>query len=96
MSDISNDILVYTGYTMSELTGKNLDNIAVLIDGTYIEERNNGSILRGSDNQQIYILNNSLKEKYENYLSTAQNQIQNFATVDGYISVGIHNKDFKF
>ena len=96
VSDISNDILVYTGYTMSELTGKNLDNIAVLIDGTYIEERNNGCILRGSDNQQIYILNNSLKEKYENYLSTAQNQIQNFATVDGYISVGIHNKDFKF
>ena len=73
VSDISNDILVYT-----------------------IEERNNGCILRGSDNQQIYILNNSLKEKYENYLSTAQNQIQNFATVDGYISVGIHNKDFKF
>ena len=96
LSYISEDILVYTGYTLAELQGKNLDHVAVLIDGEYIEERNNGAILRGSDNQQIHILNERLRDKYEHYLSTATNQIQNFATVDGYVSVGIHNKDFKF
>ena len=93
---ISEDILVYTGYKMEEMQDKSLDKIAVLIDGEYIEERNNGAVLRGSDNQQIYILNESLREKYENYLLTATNQIQNFATADGYVSVGIHNKGFEF
>lgn len=96
LSTISEDILVYTGYTMAELQGQSLVNIAVLIDGPYIEDRNNGCILRGSDNQQIHILNEHLREKYEHYLSTATNRIQNFATADGYVSVGIHNKDFRF
>ena len=81
---------------MAELQGQSLVNIAVLIDGPYIEDRNNGCILRGSDNQQIHILNEHLREKYEHYLSTATNRIQNFATADGYVSVGIHNKDFRF
>lgn len=93
---ISKDILVYTGYIRSDLKGKNLDKIAVLIDGQYIEERNNGCLLRGSDNQQIYILNDALKEKYEHYLSTTTNQIQNFTTSNGVVSVGIHSKDFCF
>ena len=96
LSTISDDILVYTGYTKDELRSKSLDGVAVLIDGPYIEERNNGCVLRGSDNQQIYILNEQLRDKYERYLLTATNQIQNFATADGYVSVGIHDKDFKF
>lgn len=96
LSAINEDILVYTGYKKEELQDKCLDKIAVLIDGEYIEERNNGAVLRGSDNQHIYILNDSLKEKYETYLATATNQIQNFATADRYVSVGIHHKDFKF
>ena len=79
---------------MEELQDKSLDKIAVLIDGEYIEERNNGAVLRGSDNQQIHILSENLKEKYENYLLTATNQIQNFAMADGYVSVGIHHGDF--
>ena len=96
LSAIDEDILVYTGYKKEELQDKSLDKIAVLIDGEYIEERNNGAVLRGSDNQQIHILNESLRKKYENYLLTATNQIQNFATADGYVSVGIHNKGFEF
>ena len=96
ISGINDDILVYTGYTLDELNGKNLDKVSVLIDGPYIEERNNNCLLRGSDNQNIFILNEQLKEKYESYLDSATNQIQNFATADGYVSVGIHNKDFKF
>lgn len=92
---ISTDVLVYTGYTLDELKEKNLDKISVLIDGPYIEERNNGCLLRGSDNQKIHILDERLKEKYDTYLATTTNQIQNFATADGYVSVGIHQKDFQ-
>ena len=93
---ISDDILVYTGYMKDELPAPLLKNIAVLIDAPYIAARNNNCRLRGSDNQTIYILNEKYRATYEDYLTTTENQIQNFTTKDGYISVGIHRPDFKF
>ena len=101
MKSINDDILVFTGYTLEELqdfssadVNSILASIAVLIDGEYIEERNIGVPLRGSDNQRINILNPKYKDHYENYLKTTHNQVQNFTTTDGVISVGIHEKDF--
>ena len=93
---ISDDILVYTGYMKDELPPEILKNIAVLIDASYVKERNNNCRLRGSDNQTIYILSEKHRAAYEKYLATTENQIQNFTTQDGYISVGIHRSDFKF
>lgn len=93
---ISDDILVYTGYMKDELPAPLLKNIAVLIDAPYIKARNNNCRLRGSDNQTIYILNENYRVVYEDYLSTTENQIQNFTAKDGIISVGIHRPDFKF
>ena len=93
---INEDILVYTGYTIDELEDKNLEGLAVLIDGQYIESRNNNSLLRGSDNQKIYVLNEKYVTLYEDYLSTASNQIQNFTAHDSCISVGIHKNGFSF
>ena len=93
---ISEDIIVYTGYLKEELPPELFKNITVLIDAPYIKERNNNCLLRGSDNQTIYILSEKYRAAYENYLATAQNQIQNFSTCDGYISVGIHRADFIF
>lgn len=92
--EISSDILVYTGYKAEELDNDHLKNISVLIDGKYIEERNNNGILRGSDNQRIIYLDKSVQEKYSEYLINASNQIQNFTMSDGIISVGIHKSDF--
>ncbi len=91
---INDDILVYTGYTIEELSDKKLGSISVLIDGQYIEGRNTNVILRGSDNQRIHILNDKFRKKYTEYLSNAQNQIQNFISNDGIISVGIHKPGF--
>ena len=91
---ISEDILVYTGYSLNELSSDQLDGIAVLIDGEYIESRNNNCILRGSDNQLIHILDDRFRERYNDYLSSTDNQIQNFMTSDGVISVGIHKPNF--
>lgn len=91
---ITPDILVYTGYRIEELDDDSLKNIAVLIDEKYIDERNNNCILRGSDNQRIHILNTDMRDKYEEYLRNASNQIQNFYTADGIISVGIHKPNF--
>lgn len=94
LKSISGDILVYTGYSIEELNAKQLDGISVLIDGEYIEARNTNCVLRGSDNQRIHILDQTLKKKYGGYLGKTKNQIQNFMTSDGVISVGIHKPNF--
>lgn len=91
---ISDDIIVYTGYQKEELAPDMLAGISVLIDGEYIEELNDNSLLRGSSNQKIHILDESKKAGYESYLRTETNRIQNFYAVDGFISVGIHRPDF--
>lgn len=93
---ISDDIIVYTGYLKQDLPASLLKNIAVLIDAPYVKERNNNCLLRGSDNQTIYILSEKYHVAYEKYLATAENKIQNFTTHDGYISVGIHKPNFHF
>lgn len=94
LKPISDDILVYTGFEIEELTEKQLENISVLIDGKYVEELNDNSLLRGSSNQRIHILEESQKNKYEIHLNTETNKIQNFTTNDGIVSVGIHKPDF--
>ena len=48
LKEISDDILVYTGYKRAELQNDLLENISVLIDGEYIEELNDNSLLKGS------------------------------------------------
>jgi anaerobic ribonucleoside-triphosphate reductase activating protein len=64
------DVWCYSGYTLEqlksrndEITNKTLNNIDVLVDGRFIQERKNPEIrFRGSDNQRILDLKNSLKE----------------------------------
>lgn len=101
LTPISTDILIYTGYRLEELRELNskaingiLDSAAVIIDGAYVEGLNNDSVLRGSSNQQIHIMNPDYEDTYRQYLANTQNQIQNFITVDGVVSVGIHRKTF--
>ncbi len=98
LAKFSKDILVYTGFDYDEVLHKYpeiVSQIGVLIDGKYIQERNNGAILRGSDNQRIIILDNRLAYKYNKYLTTAHNEIQNFTAHDGVISVGIHRPGYE-
>lgn len=100
VKDISEDVLLYTGYELTELASdtykKLLDKVAVLIDGRYEEELNDDSFLRGSSNQIIHILKKRFDDKYYNYISNNQNEIQNFMINNEVVSVGIHKKDFKF
>lgn len=94
------DILVYTGYTVSELE-RNWDKsiikrmkelISVLIDGAYIEELNDKELsLRGSSNQNIICFDESRKSIYEAYLRKGR-KIQNVYMGTRLISVGIHDR----
>ena len=97
---ISTDILVYSGYTLLELKEKKdenidfiLNNVAVLIDGKYINELNSELPLRGSSNQKIWIFDADYEEKYREIMNQP-NKIQNFMSKDGIISVGIHKKGY--
>lgn len=100
VQDITEDILIYTGYTYAELPTvltaaqyEALHRLAgVLIDGRYIAERNvPEAVLRGSDNQQIIFLREQLRPAYEAYLREGR-RIQNVYMGKQLISVGIHNK----
>ena len=65
------DVWCYTGYTLEELRERNdditnqaLQNIDVLVDGKFIQERKNPEIkFRGSYNQRILDVPKCLKEK---------------------------------
>lgn len=90
---ITDDILLYTGYsyeTVEEKWPDLLKRISVLIDGKYDEEQNHGEKLRGSSNQRIIILDKAKEEKYKVYLETTENSVQNFFINNSAISVGIH------
>lgn len=101
IQSISDDILVYTGYDLAELRARKdryidmiLQRVAVIIDGPYIEALNETSPLKGSTNQSIHILQKHYVEAYTDYLNCCNNQIQNFSTTDGIVSVGIHHRGF--
>ena len=95
---MSRDILVYTGYQYEEISEQYKDIIkyvSVLIDGEYIESKNYGLQLRGSENQRIIFVDETVKERYGEYLKYERSRIQNFTTRDGIISVGIHLPDYQ-
>lgn len=94
----NSDILVYTGYEYDDIQKDHddiLSLVSVLIDGKYEEGKNNDSCLIGSDNQKIYYLDKNVKSIYEKYIKETKNQIQNFTSKDGIISVGIHRPNYQ-
>lgn len=102
VNEYTQDILVYTGYSKEKITvdkkkNRLLDRIAVLIDGPYREEENNGHVLKGSANQKIYYLKEQYKKSYEKYIreNNGKYLVENFTVRDGIISVGIHKPDFR-
>lgn len=67
------DVLIYTGYQLRELQARQepevhwlLENIAALVDGPYVEERNSGRGLRGSVNQQLHVFRHA--PRYADFL----------------------------
>ena len=99
LAEITDDVLLYTGRRLEDINnvlGKTefdaLFRLAsVLIDGKYVDELNHIDCpLRGSSNQNIIYFDESLKEKYSDYLKKGRT-IQNVFYGDKMISVGIHN-----
>ncbi len=94
------DILVYTGYTLSEIengaagdAGKQcLKYLDVLIDGRYVKELNSADcVLRGSANQKIHFFNTELKPKYNEYLKQGR-LLESFAHGNETVIIGIREE----
>ena len=101
LKPICNDILMFTGYTYKELKEKKesaieslLRDIAVLVDGPYIKEKNSGEKLRGSNNQHSIVLDRAEMEKYHEYLHDSEQIAETFLSGDGVIVPGIHRQEF--
>jgi anaerobic ribonucleoside-triphosphate reductase activating protein len=95
--EINDDILVFTGYTLEELEClKNedidlaLDKCAVLIDGSYIEELNDGKGLRGSSNQKCHVFRH--QEKYDN-IECVERRLQTIVYNSNILTIGIPQGD---
>ena len=65
------DVLVYTGYYKDEIENFHQYErlIGVLVDGPYEESLNDNLTLRGSSNQNVFILKSSLTNRYMEFLS---------------------------
>lgn len=90
----TNDILVYTGYSDDELrciypADLTLTKIGVIITSPYIEELNDNLPLRGSSNQEIIFLKNSLKNSYTSYLESSHREQQLFVEDNAIYFAGI-------
>ncbi len=94
-----NDILLYTGYKMEYLQKKykdTLNYIDVIIDGPFIETKKTNKIYKGSSNQKMYILNNKLKEIYQEYSKkTKNNKLQIIDKNNEIYLIGIPEVDFQ-
>lgn len=100
-ANISEDILIYTGYVkteLEELANPDVDyilgNIAVLIDGPYIDELNDSLPLRGSSNQKVIVIRDSYAEIYREYMQ-GERKVNVIDTGDYLHFIGIPMPGYK-
>ncbi|NLC07280.1 MAG: radical SAM protein [Syntrophomonadaceae bacterium] len=100
-STLTQDIMIYTGFTLSALrqmaderVNNILNQIAVLIDGPYVDEQNDGLGLRGSNNQKVHIFN-PLFEDRRSALEQGTRQVQNIFYGHSVFSIGIPPRNFR-
>jgi len=92
-------VIVYTGYTIEELREMNdgdvnalLGMIDLLIDGPYIEDRNDDRTLRGSDNQRIICLTERYAGDLDCYGREDTRALEYRLTENGFFVIGIPDR----
>lgn len=96
--EITDDILIFTGYSKEEIYDLNnddaircIDKAAVVIYGEYVDKLNdNHTPLIASSNQVMEFHNPKINNKYMDYINNGR-IIENFYYNNNLISVGIHN-----
>ena len=98
LSDLGfEDIILYTGYKIEELSEEQKDVLAylsIIIDGEYIDELNDNKPLRGSSNQRVFIVNPKYKDLYNEYLKGPR--VFEYIPEDGFVRIiGMYPKGYK-
>ena len=93
LSEICDDILIYTGFTLNELNALDsyevnsvINMCAAIIDGPYIKELNDNKGIRGSSNQRIWVFKH--QEKYSD-LMDLERKVQTVKYGDRLLTIGI-------
>lgn len=102
IKEMSNlDVMLFSGYELEELKRMYPDCMDLLklvdifVDGEYIEERNNNSIYRGSDNQHIYFFTNKYSSYSDEILKNKNREFSFDIKDDGEVFfIGIPPKEF--
>lgn len=99
--NVTDDILIFTGFTYEELKNKNdgdidyiLSHISVLVDGPFIESQYVDNRLKGSDNQRILILNKKYLDAYQEYINQ-EKTVDIFEGEGKTHLIGVPSKDRK-
>ncbi|MBE5838435.1 4Fe-4S single cluster domain-containing protein [Butyrivibrio sp.] len=87
------DIIIFTGYTLDELKelknediNSTLEKCAVLVDGPFIKELNDGKGLRGSSNQKCHVFRHH--DKYSD-IEVEGRQLQTVVYDGKVLNIGI-------
>lgn len=96
------DIIIYSGYKLEELQARDDEAIQavlalsdLLIDGEYVEELNNNSLYRGSDNQRVHFLSSRYLPWRERILKSKNRDIEFVQGKDGLFMIGLPPRDFR-
>lgn len=92
-------VIIYSGFTIDEIYSsddkykkKLLEFTDLLIDGPYIEEKNDGKNLRGSSNQRPI----ALTDRYSgfiDYYGSKKAEVEFFVKEDKVVMVGVPDRD---
>ncbi|MCD7822948.1 MAG: radical SAM protein [Oscillospiraceae bacterium] len=90
---ISDDILIYTGFTLDELAAmhdENVDRIiaqsSAIVDGPYVDELNDSIGIRGSSNQKLHVFRHH--ELYRG-LDACKREVQTVLYGNSMLTIGI-------
>ena len=86
-------VILYTGFTFEEIAVEELTGVCdAIIDGAYIQEKNDGLSLRGSSNQRLIFLSPRYQKTLQ--IGTLRRKIQLCKTERGeLVFVGIPSKE---
>lgn len=88
-------VMCYTGRTLAELKQHHQQNIVqqilshidILIDGRYVEDRNDGSRWRGSSNQTVHFLSERYQHLAAEFETVGQREVEIELTADNQLLV---------
>ena len=95
------DIMLYSGYSFEELLPQYgvefFQLVDIFIDGEYIDNLNNGTLYRGSDNQQIYFFTEKYKPFAEKIIHSKNRSFEFACNEDNELFlIGLPPKGFYY